>query len=189
LFTIALIIGACVMENQATLYGVTDTGDSRSALLATRFEAAHEAFTRLVESVTDEQWLMIGSNHPKRINDEDENRPVGVIAHHAATSGDWIMNRIQTMLDGRPLPPVDFREVNAKHAVERAQVSREEVLRILRESGPRLVAAVRAIPDDELDEPRDTPVGPMSIAQRVEMVLIGHLEQHKGSIEATIAPS
>jgi DinB superfamily len=189
LFTIALIIGACVMENQATLYGVTDAVDSRSARLASQFEAAHEAFTRLVESVTDERWMMIGSNHPKRINDEDEGRSVGVIAHHAAISGDTIMKRIQIALERRPLPPIDVRVANARHSVEHAQVSQEEVLRILRESGPRLTAALRAIPDEELDEPRDTPVGPMSIAQRVEMVLIGHLQQHKGSIEATIAPS
>jgi len=164
-----------------------DTGGPRSARLAAQLDAAQKGFTHLVESLTDEQWRLVGSNHPKRINGEDEHRPVGVIAHHAASSGDWIMHRIQTMLEGRPLPPVDFREVNAKHAVERAQVSREDVLRILRESGPRIVAAVRAIPDDQLDEARETPAGPMSIAQRVELVLIGHLQQHRGSIEAAIS--
>jgi hypothetical protein len=189
LFTIALIIGEHVMENQARLYDVNDSTGSRSAHLAAQFEAVHEGFTRLVESLTDEQWQLIGSNHPKRINDEDEGRSVGVIAHHAAISGDLIMRRIKLALEGSPPPPVDFRVSNAKHAVEHAGVSREEALGILRESGPRLASAVRAIPDDQLDAPRDTPVGPMSIAQRVEMVLIGHLQQHKGSIEATIAPS
>jgi DinB superfamily len=168
---------------------VTDSTVSRSAHLATQFEAVHEGFARLVESLDEEQWLRIGSNHPKRTNDEDEGRSVGIIAHHAAISGDLIMRRIKLALEGSPLPPVDFRASNAKHAVEHAGAGREEVLGILRESGPRLAAAIRAIPDEELDTPRDTPVGPMSIAQRVEMVLIGHLQQHQGSIEATIAPS
>lgn len=167
---------------------MTDTGGSRSAQLAIQFEEAHEGFTRLVASITDDQWRLIGGNHPKRINDEDEGRRVGVIAHHAAISGDLIMRRINIALAGGPLPPVDFRASNAQHAIEHADVRPEEVLGILGESGPRLAAAVRAIPDDELDEPRETPSGPMSIAQRVEMVLIGHLQQHKGSIEATIAP-
>jgi DinB superfamily len=167
---------------------MSDTGGPRSAQLAAQFETAQADLVRLVESLTDEQWSLIGKNHPKRINDEDEGRPVGVIAHHAATSGDMIMGRIQAMLEGRPLTPPNSREANAKHAVEHADVSREEVARILRESGPRLAATVSAIPDDELDQSRDTPAGPMSIAQRVEMVLIGHLRMHQGSIEAAIAP-
>jgi len=45
---------------------------------------------------------------------------------------------------------------------------------------------VRAIPDNQLDVQRETPAGPMSAAQRVERVLIGHMNQHKGSIEAAI---
>lgn len=164
-----------------------DSRGSRSAHLAAQLEAAQDDFVRLVESLTDDQWRLIGSNHPRRINDEDEGRPVGVIAHHVAISGDWIMHRIQLMLQGRPLPPVDFRDINAKHAEEHAHVHREEVVHLLRESGPRLIKAIRAIPDDQLDQSRDTPAGPMSIAQRVELVLIGHIQAHQGSIEATIA--
>jgi DinB superfamily len=171
------------------MYDMPDSGDTRSARLAALFETAQNDFTRLVENLTDEQWRLIGKNHPKRMNDEDEGRSVGVIAHHVATSGDWIVNRIRLMLEGRPLPPADFREINAKDSAEHADVSREEVLRVLRESGPRLAATVRAIPDDQLDQSRDTPAGPMSIAQRVELVLIGHIQGHQGSIEASIAQS
>jgi hypothetical protein len=164
-----------------------DTSDTRSARLAEQFEAAVNDFTRMVESLTDDQWRLTGKNHPKQMNDEDEGRTVGVIAHHAVISGDMIMERIQLMLQGRPLTPPNSREVNARHAVEHSDASREEVTRILRESGPRLAAAVRAIPDDQLDQSRDTPAGPMSILQRVEMVLIGHMQAHQGSIEAAVA--
>ncbi len=160
--------------------------DSRSAHLAAEFEAAHDDFTRLVEALTDEQWRMVGGNFPQRTNDEDEGRSVGVIAHHVASLGEWIMSRIQTMLEGRPLPPVDFRDINAKHAEEHAAISRQEVVRILRESRPRIVAAINALPEAQLDEPRDTPAGPMSVAQRIERVLIGHMKSHQGSIEAAI---
>jgi hypothetical protein len=166
---------------------MADITGSRSAHLAAQFEAAQEDLAHLVESLTDEQWRLIGKNHPKRINDEDEGRPVAVIAHHAATSSDTIMNRIQLMLQDRPLPLTDFREANARHATEHALVTRREVLDVLRESGPRLAAGIRAIADDQLDQSRDTPVGPMSVAMRLEMVLIGHLRQHQGSIEATTA--
>lgn len=163
------------------------TDNPRSARLADQFETTHDRFTRLVESLSDDQWRSIGKNHPKRMNDEDEGRSVGVIAHHVAISSDWIMGRLQLMLEDRPLPPVDFHQINAKHAEEHSQPTRDEVLGILRESGPRLVAAVRLIPDDQLDQSRQTAVGPMSIAQRLEMVLIGHIQAHQGSIEAAIA--
>ena len=130
---------------------------------------------------------MPGKNFPRRIDDEDEGRPLGVIAHHVATNGDWIMQRIQTMLAGGPLSPVNMRVINSEHAREHADVTKGEVLRLLRPSKVRIADAVRAIPDNQLDVQRDTPVGPMSAAQRVENVLIGHMKRHQGSIEAAIA--
>ena len=46
---------------------------------------------------------------------------------------------------------------------------------------------MRAIPEDQQDQERETPAGPMSVAQRLERVLIGHLKMHQGSIEAAVA--
>lgn len=158
----------------------------RSDQYAQQFEAAQDEFIRLVESLTDEQWHRAGKNFPQRINDEDEGRPVGVIAHHVATNGDYITERIQTMLAGGPLAPINQRAVNAEHARSHAGVTKDEVLRLLRASKSRIANAVRSIPDDQLDIERTTPVGPMSAAQRVERVLIGHLKMHQGSIEAAI---
>jgi DinB family protein len=158
----------------------------RSAQLAEQYEAAHDEFVHLVESLDDSQWHLIGKNFPVRIDNEDEGRPLGVIAHHVATNGDWITERIQTMLAGGPLAPVNQREVNAEHARSNAGVTKDEVLRLMRASRARIANAVRAIPDDQLDIQRSTPAGPMSAAERVEKVLIGHMKQHQGSIEAAI---
>jgi hypothetical protein len=162
------------------------TTNTRSAQLAEQYEVAHDEFVRLVESLSDDQWHQTGQNFPRRIDNEDENRPVGVIAHHVATNGDYIMQRIQTMLAGGPLAPINQREVNAQHSRAHAKVTKDEVLRLMRASKPRIADAVRSIPDNQLDIQRETPVGPMSAAQRVERVLIGHLKQHQGSIEAAI---
>ena len=159
---------------------------SRAAGYAAAFEAAQNEFIRLVESLTDEQWREVGRNYPQRLNDEDEQRSVGVIAHHVAVNTPWIMERIEAMLEGRPLQPVDIGLLNARHAAEHGGVTRAEVLQMLREQQPVIAAAVRAIPDEQLDQSRETPAGPMSVAQRLERVLIGHMKQHQGSIEATI---
>jgi DinB superfamily len=161
---------------------------TRSGEFAGRFEAAQDEFIHLIESLDDEQWQLVGKNYPQRVNEEDERRTVGVIAHHVATSGPFILERIQLMVAGKLLPPVgDFRELNARHAADNAGVTRDEVLSVLRETKGSIAAAVRAIPDDQLDQQRETPVGPMSVAQRLERVLIGHVKMHQGSIEAALA--
>ncbi len=161
--------------------------ESRAAHLAAQYEAAGEKFVRLVESLSDEQWRRVGRNGPERINDEDEGRTVGVIAHHVALSGSLIMGRIQTTLEGRPLPQIDIRAMNVTHAAEHGDVTREEVAVLLRQSGAEIAKAVRAIPDERLDTALETPVGLMSVKERLERVLIGHVKGHQASIEAAVS--
>ena len=161
---------------------------TRSARLADQFEAAQEGFIRLVESLTVEHWRMKGKNTPDlRLNNEDESRPVGVIAHHVAINQDWIMSRIKAIIEDKPTPPVDFKEINARHANEHAHTTRAEVLTSLRDSKARIAKELRAIPDGQLDKERQFPTGTMTVQQRIERVLIGHMKSHQGSIEATIA--
>src|SRR4029077_5681857 len=165
-----------------------DTKTTRSAHLADQFEAAQESFIRLVESLTVDHWRMKGKNTPElRINEEDESRPGGVIAHHVAVNQDWIMSRIRGLIEDKPQPPVDFKVINAHHAKEHAHATRAEVLALLRDSMPRIAKEIRAIRDDRLDKERQLPSGTMSVQQRIERVLIGHMKSHQGSIEATIS--
>jgi len=160
---------------------------TRSARYADQFEAAQDEFIHLVESLSDEQWRKVGKNFPERMNDEDEGRPVGVIADHVAQTEPFIVERIQVILAGEVPSPVDFRVVNARHAAEHAGVKRADVVARLRENKMAIANAVRSIPDSQLDTRRETPVGPMSIAQRLERVLIGHIKAHEGSIKAAIS--
>src|SRR5260370_13847392 len=156
-----------------------DTKRSRSARLADQFEAAQESFIRLVESLTVEHWRMRGKNTPElRLNNEDESRVVGVIAHHVAVNQDWIMSRIKAIIDDKPTPPVDFTQINARHSNEHAHATRAEVLALLREGKPRLGKELRAIPGDQPDKERQLPSGTMTVQLRIERVLIGHMKAH-----------
>ena len=123
------------------------------------------------------------------MDDEDERRSVGVIAYHIATSELFIMERIRLMIEGKPLNPVDFRIRNAQQAEEHAGITRDEVIAMLRANEESIVPRVRAIPDSALEVEHQTPVGPATIAQRLERVLIGHMHTHRGSIEAALLPS
>ena len=164
------------------------TEASRSERLADQFEVAHENFIRVVEALTSDQWRMRGRNTPgMRINDEDEARPLGVIAHHVAVNEEVIMGRIQAVLRDAPTPPVNFTEINAKHANEYADTTKAEVVSLLRDSGRQIAQDLRAIPDEKLDMARELPSGRMTVQERIERVLIGHITGHQGSIEATIA--
>ena len=166
---------------------MSEPNEPRAAHLAAQYEAAGEKFVRLVESLSDEQWRRVGRNGPERINDEDEGRTVGVIAHHVALSGSLIMGRIQATLEGRPPPQIDIRGMNATHAAEHGDITREEVAVLLRRSGAEIAKAVRAIPDDQLDTALETPFGLMSVKERLERVLVGHVKGHQASIEAAVS--
>ncbi len=144
----------------------------------------------LIEPLTPEQWGRIGANYPQRVNDEDERRSVGVIAHHVAVSAQGIMERTLAVAEGRtPRPLSDFSAENAKHAAANAEVTKADVLNLLRTQTTEIVATLRTLTDDQLDRTSETPAGPMSVAQRIERVLIGHLTLHRGSIEAALGDS
>jgi len=167
---------------------VAETKTSRSVRLADEFEAAQERFMKLVESLTEEKWRIRGVNTPElRQNDEDESRPVGVIAHHVASTQPWIMSRIRAIIEDEPTPPVDFKIINAEHAAEHAGATKAEVAGMLQQNLHRITAEVRAIPDHMLDKERQLPTGVMTVQQRIERVLIGHMKAHQASIEATIS--
>jgi hypothetical protein len=167
---------------------VAEAQDSRAARLADQFEAAHERFVQVVEALTSDQWRMRGRNTPgQRINDEDEARPLGVIAHHVAVNENVIMGRIQTFLRDAPLPPLDIKGTNARHANEYADTTKADVVSLLRNSGDQIVKDLRTISDEMLDKAQELPSGKMTVQQRIERVLIGHIQSHQGSIEATIA--
>jgi len=161
--------------------------DPRTAGYADQFEATQDAFIRLVESLNDDQWRRVGKNYPERLNDEDEMRSVGVIAHHVAASQGLIMDRIDLMLGGGPMPPLNIPAINAAHAAAHAHATKSDVLLLLRNNRSEIARRVRAIADDQLDAEHQTPAGPATVAQRLDRTLCGHIKTHQGSIEAAIA--
>ena len=91
------------------------------------------------------------------------------------------MNRIKAVLEDRPTPPVDFKVINSEHAVEHADATKAEVVALLRGSLGRIAKDLRAIPDEKLDIAREMPSGKMSLQERIERVLIGHMKSYGGS--------
>ena len=96
------------------------------------------------------------------------------------------MGRIQAAILDQPTP-LDMKRTNARHANEYADTTKAEVLTLLRASGDQIAKDLRSITDEKLDVAKELPSGKMTVQQRIERVLIGHIQGHQGSIEATIA--
>src|SRR6478736_5929955 len=98
-------------DEAATFLTMAETSTSRSESLADQFETSLANFVGVIESLNSDQWRMRGRNTPcMRINDEDEARPLGVIAHHVAVNLNVIMGRIQSVIHDQATPPIDFKQ-------------------------------------------------------------------------------
>ena len=84
-------------------------------------------------------------------------------------------------------PPIDFKQANARHANEYADTTKAQVLTLLRDGGEQIAKDLRSIADEKLGIAQELASGKMSVQQRIERVLIGHIQGHQGSIQATIA--
>lgn len=97
-----------------------------------------------------------------------------------------LMERAQATAEGRVPPPVDFGALNRAHAEAHPEPTRDEVLERLRAVREEVGAAIRRLTDQQLEMARETPVGRMTVRDGVERVQIGHVDQHRGSVEAAI---
>ncbi len=157
--------------------------------LADRLEREADQLVALLESLDDAQWRRTAVNTPNvRMNDEDEGRPVAVIAHHVAATMPLIIDIARGLAEGPPAPPLspaDINRMNARHAGDHPDPGRGETIALLREEAGRAAAAIRGWSDDQLEREIDRP-GSRTARQVLERILIGHAAMHRLSIEATI---
>jgi uncharacterized damage-inducible protein DinB len=155
------------------------TTQTQAQQLAAQLQQVTDEVIKTVEGLSDAQW---------KATSKTEGWPVGVVAHHIATSYQGISGMVQAMAAGQPLPPLTPEMIdqgNAQHAKEHANCTREETLALLRQSGPAAQQALGSLTDEQLA--RTAPVfgQQMSARQAVEFILIGHPRQHLQSITAS----
>jgi hypothetical protein len=154
---------------------------TRAQALAERFEQTSEEFAALVEGCSDADWRSVCKG---------EGWSVGVTAHHVAggfgRQRGWLASAANGEALKRPAGGPD--PINAQHAQEFADVTREETLEVARRDAVALTAAIRALTDEQLDRSvqfrRDGP--PWSVAELVQRVFVGHIQMHATSIHEAI---
>lgn len=152
--------------------------------LATRFRAVNDELIAILEGCSPRQWQA-------RCLDED--RPVGVVAHHVAGAHRTVAGWVGTIAAGQPLPPFTQEQIdqgNARHAERYASPDKEETITRLRQNGDAAADVVQGLSDEQLDRTGTMPLfGDQPVSARWMIIdrLIGHVTQHGASIKATLA--
>jgi hypothetical protein len=112
--------------------------------LAERLEQGAEALATLASGLTESQWQA-------RI--PHDGRPIGVVVHHVANMYPLEIQLAQAMAAGKAIEGVfwdNVHEINAKHAAEYGNVTKEAALELLRRNSAAAAAAIRALTDEQL---------------------------------------
>jgi hypothetical protein len=119
----------------------------RSELLAGRIEEGAAGLAAFAEGLSEEEW-----RQPVSATDR---RTVGVIVHHVASVYPIEIDLARTIAGGKAVTEVTWEVVaglNAQHAGEQAEVTKDDALELLRRNSREAAAAVRAFTDEELDQ-------------------------------------
>ena len=112
--------------------------------LADRLEQGARALIAFASGLTDEEWQV---RVPK------DGRKVGVTVHHVASVYPVEIQLAQTLADGKSvtgLTPDDINVMNARHAEEHADITKEAAIELLRQNSTAAAAAIRALNDEQL---------------------------------------
>ena len=155
---------------------------TRTAALATQFEAINAETIAAVSACSDEQW---------QAPTKDDGRKVGVLAHHVGEVNGAFAGIIERLAAGESYTPsVSMEEVdrsNAQHASDYATIGRTETLDVLRANGEAILRALEAIDDETLDRVGGVFGGhEMTVNQVMDWVVIGHTADHLGTIRNTL---
>jgi DinB family protein len=150
--------------------------------LAKQFEAKVKGASEVIGKLSDADWKKVTAG---------EKWPVGVVAHHVAQSHEGIAGIIKTVASGQAMPHFTMAmldEMNAKHAKEHAACTKAETLALHTKNAAAAAALVRGLDDAALAKSGTVLAGmpPMSVEQIVTGVLINHIDDHFGSIRATV---
>lgn len=148
--------------------------------LAQRFKQNNEQLITAAEGCTTEEWRTMAT---------DDERAVGTVAHHLASSYGVQCDLIQGIASGESVPAVTWdmvHEMNAEHAEEHAVPTQDETLELLQENGRTMAQLIRKLDDDQLQRTAEIPFldeEPVTAKLFVEQAVIEHIELHLKSMQ------
>jgi hypothetical protein len=155
---------------------------AKSEQLAKQFEAKSRDALATLEKLGEADW--------KKVT-EAEKWPVGVTAHHLASVLDPISSMIKAVAGGQAPGDLSMEmldEMNARHARDFAGCTRAETIDLHRKGSATAAATIRGLSDAELAASGTVLKGlpPMTAEQLIAGALLGHIDEHYGSIRKTV---
>jgi hypothetical protein len=158
----------------------------RADALATRLEDGARALSDLASGLSEIEWE---NRIPK------DGRKIGVVVHHVASMYPIEIELAQLLAQGKPVTGVTWdvvHGINAAHARDHADVTKEEALDLLARNSAAAAAAIRAMGDDELD--RAAPISlnadaPLTTQFMLEDHAVRHAYHHLAKIKAALKAS
>ena len=155
---------------------------AKSEQLAKEFEAKSRDALATLEKLGEADW--------KKVT-EAEKWPVGVTAHHLASVLEPISSMIKAVAAGQAPGDLSMEmldEMNARHARDFAGCTRAETIDLHRKGSATAAATIRGLGDAELAASGTVLKGlpPMTAEQLIAGALLGHIDEHYGSIRKTV---
>ena len=155
---------------------------AKGEALAKQFEAKAQEATTVLERLSDADWKKTTSA---------EKWTVGVVAHHMAGAHEAIAGIVKTVASGQSMPNFTMdmlHDMNAKHAQEHAKATKAETVALHKKSAAAAAAVLRGLSDADFAKSGTVLAGmpAMSAEQVVGGILLRHIDEHLGSIRATV---
>lgn len=156
---------------------------ARSEALANRLEQGADALADYARALTDAQWQ---TKVPR------DGRTVGVCVHHVANMYPIEVQLAQQLAEGKPIAGVTWdavADINAKHAKEKANVTKDEAITALKQASRAASAAVRALTDAQLDSAAPVSLNwnaPLTCQFFIEDHALRHSFHHLGRIKGAL---
>ncbi|HJP58045.1 MAG TPA: DinB family protein [Gemmatimonadales bacterium] len=155
----------------------------RAEALAQRLEQGARELADLAASLTDADW---------EVRLPGDGRTAGIVVHHVAAMYPLEIQLAQTLAEGQPIAGVTWdavHEINATHAREHANVTREEAIELVRRNGALAAAAIRDLTDAQLDRAATISLysdAPLSCQFFLEDHAVRHSFHHAAAIRRAV---
>ena len=155
---------------------------AKAEAFAKEFEAKVDEATAILENLSEADWKKTTAA---------EKWTVAATAHHVAGSYEVITRIIKTIASGQALPHFTRQmldEMNDQHAKTFAGCAKPETIALHKNGAAAAAATVRGLSDAELAKTGTVFTGlpPMSAEEMVKGALLGHIDEHFGSIRKTV---
>ena len=166
-----------------TIGGTQVAASARAEALARRLELGIDALIAFSTTLTEKQWQ---TAIPK------DGRKVGVVVHHVASVFPIEIQLAQVLAKGQAIAGVtwdDVHAMNAKHAQDNANVTKQEAIDLLRQNSAAAAAAIRALSDEELANAATNSLyadAPLTCQHMLEDHAVRHCYHHLAKIQAAV---